>query len=88
MTSDQITGILRAILAALGGFFIGKGMISAATFDWLTGGVLALAPILWSMWTNRPAGIAASAQAVPGVTVTTSPAASPAVQTAVANAKS
>ena len=88
MTSDQITGILRAILAALGGFFIGKGMISAATFDWLTGGILAVAPILWSMWVNRPAAIAASAQSLPGVTVVTSPSASPAVQSAVANAKS
>jgi hypothetical protein len=87
MTSDQITGVLRAILAAIGGYFIGKGAISAATFDWLTGGILAIVPILWSMWTNRPAGIAGAAQALPGVNVVTTPAASPAVVSAVNAAK-
>lgn len=87
MTSDQITGIIRAILAALGGFFIGKGMVSAATFDWLSGGVLSIAPILWSLWTNRPAAIAATAQGLTGVNVQTTAAASPAVATAVAAAK-
>jgi len=87
MTSDQITGILRAILAALGGFILAKGWVSAETWAWLTGGILTLGGALWSLWTNRPAGIAASAQGLPGVDVTTSSAASPAVKSAVADAK-
>lgn len=87
MTSDQITGILRAILAALGGFILAKGWVSAETWAWLTGGVLTLGGALWSLWTNRPAGIAASAQSLPGVEVETSSSASAAVKSAVAAAK-
>jgi hypothetical protein len=87
MSSDQITGILRAILAALGGFILAKGWVSAETWTWLTGGILTVGGALWSLWTNRPAGIASSAQALPGVNVTTSSAASPAVVSAVAAAK-
>jgi hypothetical protein len=87
MTSDQITGILRAILAAAGGFILAKGWVNAETWAWLTGGILTIVPTLWSLWTNRPAGLAASAQGVKGVEVVTSPAASTAVQSAVAAAK-
>lgn len=87
MSSDQITGILRAILAALGGFILAKGWVSAETWTWLTGGVLTVGGALWSLWTNRPAGIAGSAQALPGVNVTTTPAASAAVTAAVQSAK-
>jgi hypothetical protein len=87
MTSDQITGILRAILAALGGFILAKGWVSAETWAWLTGGILTVGGAVWSLWSNRPAGIAGSAQTLPGVNVQTTPAATPAVITAVANAK-
>ena len=88
MTSDQITGILRAILSALGGFVLAKGWINAETWAWITGGLLTIGPTIWSWISNRPAAIAASAQALPGVNVQTTPAAGTAVQTAVANAKS
>lgn len=87
MTSDQITGLIRAILTAIGGFVIGKGWLNAETFTWISGGVITLGTALWSLWTNRPAGIAGSAQALTGVNVQTTPAASPAVVSAVAAAK-
>jgi hypothetical protein len=87
MTSDQITGILRAILTALGGFILAKGWVSAETWAWLTGGILTVGGAMWSLWTNRPAGLAASVQALPGVNVQTTAAAGPAVVTAVADAK-
>jgi hypothetical protein len=87
MTSDQITGILRAIFSALGGFILAKGWVSAEMWAWITGGILTVGPSIWSWFSNRPAAIAASAQALPGVNVQTTPAAGAAVQTAVANAK-
>jgi hypothetical protein len=31
MTGDQIAGIVRAVLAALGGYFVAKGVTDAAT---------------------------------------------------------
>ena len=87
MTIDQITGIMRAILTALGGIILAKGWVSATTWAWLTGGILTLGGALWSLWSNRPAGIAGSAQTLPGVNVTTTAAAAPAVVAAVAAAK-
>lgn len=87
MSSDQITGIIRAILAAVGGFILAKGWVSAEMWAWLTGGAVTIGPVIWSWFANRPASIAAAAQALPGVNVTTTSAAGPAVQSAVAAAK-
>lgn len=87
MSSDQITGIIRAILAAIGGFIIAKGWVNAETWAWIVGGVATIGPIIWSWVSNRPASIAAKAQALPGVTVNTTPAAGSAVQDSVAAAK-
>jgi hypothetical protein len=87
VTSDQITGILRAILAAVGGFILAKGWISAEMWNWIVGGLLTIAPAVWSWFSNRPASIAASAQSISGVTVTTSPAATADVKAAVSAAK-
>ncbi len=83
MSSDQITGIIRAILAAAGGFVLAKGWVNAETWAWITGGALTIGPAIWSLWTNRPAGIAGSAQALPGVNVTTTPEAGSSVAAAV-----
>jgi hypothetical protein len=87
MTWDQIAGPLRAILPAALGFAIAKGWINAGMADWLTTSIVALGAAGWSIWSNRPAAVAASAQALPGVNVQTTPAAGQAVVTAVADAK-
>ena len=87
MTSDQIKSILQAVLSAVGGFILAKGWVNAETWAWITGGLLTVGPAVWSWITSRPAAIAASAQALPGVNVQTTPAAGAAVQTAVADAK-
>jgi hypothetical protein len=84
MSADQITGILRAILAAFGGFILAKGWVSSETWAWLVGGITTIVPAAWSIWANRPAGIAGAAQALPGVNVTTTAAAGSAVTAAVA----
>ena len=87
MSWDQIAGPLRAILPALAAFAIGKGWLNAGSADWIISSILALGAAGWSIWSNRPAAIAASAQALPGVNVQTSPAASTAVTAAVVAVK-
>lgn len=54
MTSDQITGILRAILTALGGYFVTRGWLSSDTVNEVIGAVLTLGGAAWSIWSNRP----------------------------------
>jgi hypothetical protein len=88
ITSDQITGIVRAGLAVAGGFFVSKGTISSSTFDWISGSVLSAVATGWSIWNNRPASLAASAQAIPGVDVHVTASAPADVKRAVADAKS
>ena len=53
MNADQIGGIIRAVLAALGGVVIGKGWVDSATFTLLSGAVVTIATALWSMYSNR-----------------------------------
>ena len=87
MDNNQITGLIRAILAAVGGFFIGKGWVSAEMWAWIVGGVATAGPAIWSWFANRPASIAAAAQKIDGVNVQVAPSASDSVKTAVADAK-
>jgi hypothetical protein len=87
MTWDQVAGPLRAILPAILAFAAAKGWISADSSGWIVTSIVTVGSAIWSIWSNRPAAIAANAQALPGVTVTTTPAAAPAIVTAVANAK-
>ena len=87
MTQDQITGIIRAVLAAAGGFVLARGWVNAENWAWIVGGITTVGPVIWSWFSNRPAALAASVQSLPGVNVQTTGAASPAVVTAVANAK-
>ena len=88
MTSDQVTGIIRSILLAIGGFFIGKGYVSAETWAWIVGGAATIGPTIWSWVSNRPQNIAASAQNIQGVNVQVSQGAPSGVKEAVANVKS
>lgn len=87
MNWDQISALIRQVVPFLGGFAVARGYITADQLTGIVGAVIAVGGVIWSLVANRPASIAASAQALPGVTVTTTPAAGPAVQQAVATAK-
>ena len=87
MSSDQIGGLIRTLLSVFGGFVLAKGWVTAEVWAWIVGGAATIGPAIWSWVTNRPAAIAASAQNITGVTVTTTAAAAPAVISAVAAAK-
>lgn len=54
MTGDQVGGILRAILAAAGGWAVGKGYIDNATATAIAGGVVTIGVAVWSYVTNKP----------------------------------
>lgn len=60
-TSDQIGGVLRAILAAAGGYFVAKGTITADQLTTLTGLVGPILAAVWSIYSNRPAALAPKA---------------------------
>lgn len=53
MNPDQITGIFRAILAAGGGYLVGKGYLDDATLNTIIGAVLTLGTAVWSVINNR-----------------------------------
>lgn len=67
MNTDQIGGVVRAVLAALGGFLVGKGILDSGTATTLAGALTTIIISVWSAWSNRPAGIVASAAALPSV---------------------
>jgi peptidoglycan hydrolase-like protein with peptidoglycan-binding domain len=54
MTADQITGVLRAILTAIGGYVVGKGIVDQTTATEIIGAVLTLVGAGWSIYSNRP----------------------------------
>lgn len=54
MNGDQIGGIVRAIVAAIGGYFVGKGVIDGSTVATIAGAVATLATAVWSIITNKP----------------------------------
>lgn len=54
MTSDQLTGVLRALIAALSGYFIAKGWGTADFWTWIGAGVTGVVPIVWTWINNRP----------------------------------
>lgn len=58
MTPDQFGGIVRALVAALGGYLVGQGIVDANTAATIGGAVATIAVAVWSAYTNRPAKIA------------------------------
>ena len=65
MTSDQIGGIVRAILAAIAGFFVSKGWVDNTTALTITGAVAAIIVAIWSVFTNQPSKIVEPTTAKP-----------------------
>ena len=50
--NDQITGVIRAVLAAVGGWAVGKGYIDNTTATTAGGAILTLGMAAWSVYTN------------------------------------
>ena len=53
MTSEQFGGIARAIIAALGGWLVGQGIVDANTAATVGGAVATIAVAVWSVYAKR-----------------------------------
>lgn len=53
ITADQIGGIVRALAAAVGGYFVGQGVIDAETATALAGAAVTIATAIWSVWSKK-----------------------------------
>ena len=58
MNGDQIGGVIRAIGAAAGGYFISRGAIDADTLNTIIGAAATLAVAVWSIYTNQSSRLA------------------------------
>lgn len=52
MTSEMIGGIVRAILASLGGYAVAKGVIDAGMWTAVSGALVTLFTAGWSLWSK------------------------------------
>jgi len=59
MTWDTIQGVLRAILAAVGGILVTKGYLDGNTLNDAIGGLLAVGTAIWSIIHNNAQAAAA-----------------------------
>lgn len=55
MNAEMIGGAVRAVLAALGGYFVGTGAIDNETAQQFAGAGAVIATALWSIWAKRGA---------------------------------
>ena len=55
MTGEQIWGVVRTILAAVGGYVVAKGYIDNATLTAVLGGAGTIFVAVWSWWSKRGA---------------------------------
>ena len=53
MSSEQFAGILRAVLAAAGGYVMGKGWADEATVTAIGGALLTIGTAIWSVRSKR-----------------------------------
>lgn len=55
MTAEQFAGIVRAIVAAAGGFLVAKGVIDAETLAALAGAAATIGAAVWSVLSKKKA---------------------------------
>lgn len=53
MTAEQVGGIVRAILAAVGGYFVGRGLIDESTVATIAGAAATIITAAWSVWSKK-----------------------------------
>jgi len=64
MTTEQVGGIVRALVAAAGGYFVGQGLIDAETMLTVGGAVTTIAVAVWSIWSKKKSDVAHSCRGV------------------------
>ena len=54
MSQEQIFGVIRHVFTAVGGIVIAQGYISDSVYTELSGAVLTLVGVIWSIVTKKP----------------------------------
>lgn len=55
MTAQEISGIVRALVAALGGYLVGQGLVDSETAMTIGGSITTLVVAAWSIYSKRKA---------------------------------
>lgn len=55
MTGEQVWGVIRTVLAAVGGYFATKGMVDGALVEAILGGAGTIFVAVWSVFSKKPA---------------------------------
>ena len=55
MSGEQIAGIVRAIVAAVGGYLVGKGLADAETVAAVAGAAATIVAAVWSVLSKKQA---------------------------------
>jgi len=53
LTADQVGGIVRAVVAAAAGYFVGQGVVDAETAQVIGGALTTLVVAVWSVWAKK-----------------------------------
>jgi len=53
MTAEQIAGIVRAVVSAVGGYLIGKGLADAETVAAVAGAAATIVAAVWSVRSKK-----------------------------------
>lgn len=53
MSGEQIAGVVRAVIAAIGGYFVGKGVIDGETVATIAGAAATIAAAVWSVLSKK-----------------------------------
>lgn len=67
MNTDQVTGLLRAVLTAIGGFIAGKGWIPLPLMNEIVGALVTVGVGYWSYRNNSTPSMIATVKAMPEV---------------------
>jgi hypothetical protein len=69
MNQDQLLSLLRTVLQVAGTAIVAHGTlgINGAMWEQISGGVLMLAPVLWSMYVHTDGQKIAAVTAMPGI---------------------
>jgi hypothetical protein len=61
MNSDEVKGIVRALLATVGGYFVAKGIVDAETVAVVSGAAASVVAAAWSVRAKRKDKVAPQA---------------------------
>lgn len=53
MNAEQVAGVVRAVIAAIGGYFVGRGIVDQSTVSSVAGAAATIVTAVWSVWAKK-----------------------------------